>query len=107
MYPPDDVCGDQFPILDEGPQPLGIEYKADSVVRRPRIAAGKESKKALCPSIHLQGVPMPIQNEDGIRFKLRDEKLHGAARRLEFWCIEISVTIQRRIAGREQQRIAL
>src|SRR5258708_2722664 len=41
MHPPNDTCGDTLPVFDKGPQSLGMEYKADSVVRSPRIAAGK------------------------------------------------------------------
>src|SRR5262245_30512236 len=107
MHPPNNARRDQFPIFDERPQPLRLEYEANSIVRRSRIAAGKQAKKALCASIHLQGVPVLIQDEYGIGLKLRHEKLHGTARCCQFWCIETSVTIERGIAGCEQQRIAL
>jgi len=81
-------------------------------MRRPRIAAGEEGKKALCVRIHPQRVPMPVQDEYGIGLKLRHEKLHGTARRLclrciEIRCVEIGVTIKRSVARCQQQCIAL
>src|SRR5215831_14341215 len=107
MNPPDDACGDYIPVFDERSQALGIEYKSRSVVRRPRIAAGKEAENALGAGIHSYGVPTAIQNQYRIRLKLRHKKLHGAARGLQFRCIETSVTVEWRIAGCQQQRIAL
>src|SRR5215469_9510497 len=87
------ACRHQFPIFDEGPQPLGLEYQADSIVRRPRIAAGEQSQKALRAGIHPQGIPMSIEGEYGIGLQLRHEKLHGTARGFQFWRLETSVRI--------------
>src|SRR6202042_2417 len=60
MHPPKDACRNTLPVFDKGPQSLGMEYKAGSVVRGDRIAAGEESKKALCASIHPQRVPISV-----------------------------------------------
>ncbi len=76
-------------------------------MRRYRIAAGEESKKALCASIHPQSVPISVHDEYGIRLKLRHEKLHGTARRLCLRCVEIGLTIKWCVARRQQQGIAL
>jgi hypothetical protein len=38
---------------------------------------------------------------------MRYEKLYGVARRVQFRCIETSLTIQRRVTGCEQQCVAL
>src|SRR5579862_2576986 len=117
MQPPDNACGDHFPIFDEGAQALRLEYKTDSIMRRPRIAARKERKKTLCARIHPQGVPMPVQYDYGIGLKLRHEKLDCAARRfclgcveircVEMSCAEIGVTIEWSVARCQQQRVAL
>lgn len=82
MHPLNDACFDTLPVFDETPQPVWMEYKAYTVVRRYRIAPAEESKKALCSSIHLQRVPISVHDEYGIRLMLRHEKLHGAVRRL-------------------------
>ena len=37
---------------------------------------------------------------------LRHEKLDGTARRIQLLCVEIGLTIERRVARREQQGIA-
>src|SRR5215471_5827545 len=107
MHASNDTCGNHFPIFDEGPQPLGMECKARSVERRYRIAAGEEGQKALCAGIHPQDVPISVEHEYGIRLKLCYEKLDRLACSLQFRRGESGITIEWRIAGREQQRIAL
>lgn len=50
---------------------MGMEYKANSVIRRPGIAAREEAQKALCAGIHPHGVPIAVQDEHGIRLQLQ------------------------------------
>src|SRR5215472_10728191 len=107
MHASNDACGNHFPIFDKGPQPLGMECKARSIERRYRIAAGEEGQKLLCAGIHSQDVPIPVEHEYGTRLKLRDEKIDRLACSLQFRGVESGVTIDWRIARRDEQRIAL
>ena len=102
MNPPNNGCGNHFPVFDKGPQSLGLKYEADAIVRRPGLAAGEQlqAQKAPGAGIHLQSIPMPVEHEDGIRLELRHEQLNGIARGRELRRIEACMTIERRVAER-------
>src|ERR1700722_644219 len=107
MHSLNDASSHTLPIFDKRTQPLRLKNKADSVVGRSRIAAREDGKKALCADIHFQSVPISIQDEHGIRLKLRHEEIHDAERRLGLRCIEIGLPIEWCVARRQQQGIAL
>src|ERR1700719_476150 len=78
MHALNDACCHAFPILNVWPEPLGMKYQPGSIVWLNRFADRESRQEVPCSGIHLQRVPVPVDDNYGIRLLLLQQKVHGS-----------------------------